>query len=92
MSRIQDIHRTAVATGINVNAIGEYDAMRGYTDFLVQFGMALSPEDVAIIEEIISDEKNHAIKLAAMACRYDGISPSPDDLKEALNELSVKAV
>jgi rubrerythrin len=39
----------------------------------------LSADDIAQVEEIISDEKQHAQVLAEIARKYDGDIPMADD-------------
>jgi rubrerythrin len=55
----------------------EWEAIEGYVAALEQGG--LDAADIAQIEEIISDEKQHAEVLAAIARKYDGdIAPADD--------------
>jgi rubrerythrin len=51
------------------NAADEQEAIQGYYELLPKI---MGAEDIATIKEIISDEKNHAMKLAQMALKYDG--------------------
>ncbi len=51
------------------NAADEEEAIQGYYEMLPK---VMSAEDQAVIREIISDEKNHAMKLTQMMLKYDG--------------------
>lgn len=55
----------------------EWEAIEGYVGILEHGG--LSAEEVAQIEEIISDEKQHAQVLAEINKRYDGNIPVAED-------------
>ncbi len=59
----------AVAAEIAANIGDEQGAIEGYLRLLE---MVEDAADVAQIEEIISDEKNHAHVLAEMQLKYDG--------------------
>lgn len=69
-------------TDYNVAAIladanrDEQEAIQGYYEMLKSL---VDPEDKKIIEEIISDEKNHAELLAKLAFKYDGNIPTAED-------------
>lgn len=65
-----------IAALISKNAEGEYDAIQGYQELLAVIGN--NEEDRAVIDEIISDEKNHAEKLNALMLKYDKIEPNKD--------------
>jgi rubrerythrin len=55
----------------------EWEAIEGYVGILEAGG--LDEADIAQIEEIISDEKEHAERLAEIARKYDGdIAPAKD--------------
>ena len=58
-----------VAAAIAANGQDEQEAIKGYYQLLQ---VIIDPEDKKIIEEIISDEKNHAELLAKLALKYDG--------------------
>ena len=58
-----------VAAAIAANNQDEQEAIKGYYELLA---MLMDPADKAIIEEIISDEKNHGHLLAELALKYDG--------------------
>jgi rubrerythrin len=55
----------------------EWEAIEGYVGALELGG--LDKADVDQIEEIISDEKQHAEVLAKIARKYDGDIPVADD-------------
>jgi rubrerythrin len=55
----------------------EWEAIEGYVGILEAGG--LDEKDIAQIEEIISDEKEHAERLAEISRKYDGdIAPAED--------------
>jgi rubrerythrin len=58
-----------VAAAIAANNQDEQEAIRGYYDLLE---VLIDPEDKKVIEEIISDEKNHSELLTKLALKYDG--------------------
>lgn len=55
----------------------EWEAIEGYVGILENGG--LDESDIAQIEEIISDEKQHAQVLAEIVRKYDGNIPVADD-------------
>jgi rubrerythrin len=55
----------------------EWEAIEGYLGALEAGGMEQA--DIAQIEEIISDEKQHAAVLAEIAKKYDGNIPVAED-------------
>jgi rubrerythrin len=55
----------------------EWEAIEGYVAALDADG--LDQADIAQIEEIISDEKEHAEKLAKISMKYDGNIPVSKD-------------
>ncbi|MDR3125453.1 MAG: hypothetical protein LBU20_00025 [Candidatus Nomurabacteria bacterium] len=55
----------------------EWEAIEGYIGILEAGG--LDAADVAQVEEIISDEKQHAQVLAEIAKKYDGNIPVAED-------------
>lgn len=65
-----------IAALISKNAEGEYDAIKGYQELLVVIGN--DPEAKSVIDEIISDEKNHAERLNELMLKYDKIEPNKD--------------
>jgi rubrerythrin len=55
----------------------EWEAIEGYIGILEAGG--LDEKDIAQVEEIISDEKQHAQVLAEIAKKYDGNIPVAED-------------
>lgn len=55
----------------------EWEAIEGYIGILENGG--LDGKDIEQIEEIISDEKQHAEVLAEIAKKYDGNIPVAED-------------
>lgn len=72
------IEDMSIASVISKNGEGEYDAIEGYQELLTYEQIANDPEAVAVIEEIISDEKNHIEKLNELMLKYDDILPNKD--------------
>lgn len=58
-----------VAAAIAANNQDEHEAIKGYYELLQ---VLMDPEDKKVIQEIISDEKNHADLLTQLALKYDG--------------------
>lgn len=81
----------AMVAGLYKQAKGEEDAKEEYAEFLACFENKLDKEDRATIREIIGDEVNHAIKLAAMSVKYGKIKPASDDLEKALKVIGKSA-
>lgn len=68
-----------ISSQVALNLEGEWNAIRGY-DLLLQYFKDLDDkESVAHIEEIISDEKNHAELLRGIMLKYDGEIPVAED-------------
>lgn len=60
-----------VASQISMNLKAEWDAVQGY-DLLIQMLKDQGDMDsIAVVEEIISDEKAHAEKLEDVLLKYD---------------------
>lgn len=59
----------AIAAEIAVNNQDEQAAIEGYLRLLE---VLEDPEDIAQIEEIMSDEKEHSHQLTEMQLKYDG--------------------
>jgi rubrerythrin len=59
----------AIAAEIAANNVDEQGAIEGYLKLLE---VLEDPEDIAQIEEIIGDEKNHSHMLTKMILKYDG--------------------
>lgn len=69
--------RMNIAAEITKNNEGELDAIEGYQELLSFIGDE-DKEAVEVIEEIISDEKNHIERLNELMLKYDKIEPSKD--------------
>lgn len=68
-----------IASQIALNLEGEWNAIRGY-DLLLQYFKDLGDEESAAhVEEIVSDEKNHAELLRGIMLKYDGDIPVAED-------------
>ena len=76
-------HKTAA--NILMQLAGEAGAQQQYE--LLLAGGELEADDAAIIKEIIADEKNHTIKLFAMALRYGADKISADDMADNLKNI-----
>lgn len=89
MAKIGEIEgmKYSFAAMVNKNLASEADAEIGYQELLSSYGEDMEPEEVAMIRELIADEKNHALKLMALAKKYDEIAPTPDALQDAAKEL-----
>ena len=70
------MNRNEIAALIMQNIEGEAAAIKGYEQLLALD--VLTQEQRAVIEEIISDEKNHAKKLEAMTEELDHIEAAAD--------------
>ena len=66
-----------IAALLSKNNKGEQDAIEGYQALLSVLGDC-DAEVVSVINEIISDEKNHSEKLNALIEKYDSIEPNKD--------------
>ena len=66
-----------IAAEIAKNNESELSAIEGYQKLLVVIGKD-DREAIDIINEIISDEKNHILKLNQLMEKYDSISPNKD--------------
>lgn len=62
---------------------GESSTVEEYYDLKE---MLTDPEDIAIIEEIISDEKNHIELFNKLIQKYDHIEPAKDGLESEGSE------
>ncbi|MDR0591212.1 MAG: hypothetical protein LBG75_01475 [Candidatus Nomurabacteria bacterium] len=65
-----------IAISIAANAQDENEAIEGYLKLLE---LLEDPIDIAQVQEIISDEKEHAHRLAEMMLKYDGGIEEADD-------------
>jgi hypothetical protein len=80
----------SLASNIHSLLSSEGNALSNYEELLRSHGADLSQDDREAIQEIIGDEKNHAIRLLAMAQRYDGNIAIPDDgLQDAVNTITL---
>jgi len=66
------------------NLEGEAEAIEGYFRLLENYP-DMEREDRQVIEEIISDEQNHSIKLIRLGLKYGNIRISPDGMASTLN-------
>jgi rubrerythrin len=66
----------AIAKLVTANAQDENEAIEGYLGLLE---LLEDQDDIAQIEEIISDEKEHAERLAEMLKKYDGGIEAAED-------------
>lgn len=71
--------KAVVASQINLNLQGEYDAIDGYEKLITWFEKYNDQDAIDHIREIISDEKNHSKLLREIALRYDGNIPTAKD-------------
>lgn len=66
----------AIAAAIAANNQDEQEAIGGYLKLLE---VLTDPEDIAQIEEIMGDEKEHSHRLTEMQLKYDGGVPEAED-------------
>lgn len=69
------------------NIADEAEAIEGYYPLLEELEEQKDDEAIAMIKEIISDEKNHMNLLQAIMLRYDGIKIASDDMRETFDFL-----
>lgn len=69
--------KMSLASEISKNCADELTAIEGYQDLLSLIGDS-DPEAVDVINEIVSDEKNHVERLTKLMKKYDDISASKD--------------
>ena len=65
-----------IAAAIAANNEDEQEAIGGYLKLLE---ILTDPEDIAQIEEIMGDEKEHSHRLTEMQLKYDGGVKEADD-------------
>ena len=65
-----------IAQAIASNNQDEHEAIEGYLKLLE---LLTDPDDIAQIEEIIGDEKEHAHRLTEMQLKYDGAIAEAED-------------
>jgi len=94
----QSALRYEISSKIYKNAIGENDALRGYSKLLEDMVKwraecgntsvcAIISEAITQIREICSDEKNHKIILYSIANKLDQIEITPDGMSAALENI-----
>lgn len=71
--------KNSIAALIAENNQSEQDAIKQYEVLLSCLNdVGASKEQIATIEEIISDEKNHSMRLNELLQEYDDIEPNKD--------------
>lgn len=71
--------KNSIAALIAENNQSEQDAIKNYEVLISCLKDAkASDEQIAVIEEIISDEKNHSMRLNELLQEYDDIEPNKD--------------
>lgn len=74
-----DKAKNSIAALIAENNQSEQDAIKNYEVLLSCLRDAgATDEQLAVIEEIISDEKNHSMRLNELLQEYDDIEPNKD--------------
>lgn len=74
-----DKSKNSIAALIAENNQSEQDAIKNYEVLLSCLkDVGASDEQLAVIEEIISDEKNHTVLLNQLLQEYDEIEPKED--------------
>lgn len=69
------------------NIADEAEAIEGYYPLLEELEAIKDEESIAMIKEIISDEKNHMNLLQAIMLAHDEIKIAADDMPEVLDYL-----
>lgn len=69
------------------NIADEAQAIEGYYPLLEELEEGKDDEAIAMIKEIISDEKNHLNLLQAIMLKYDKIKIASDDMRETFDYL-----
>lgn len=72
------------------NIADEAEAIEGYYPLLEALELEKDEEGIAIIKEIISDEKNHLNLLQGLMMQYDEIKIAGDGMAETFNFLKSK--
>ena len=78
------MNKYEVAAFVADQMVGESSAIKGY-EALLGAGV-LDTDSQKVIEEIISDEKNHLGKLQKVVESLDGIEPAKDSVPESEGE------
>ena len=74
-----DKSKNSIAALIAENNQSEQDAIKQYEVLLSCLNdVGASDEQLATIEEIISDEKNHSMRLNQLLLDFDGVEPNKD--------------
>ena len=74
-----DKSKNSIASLIAENNQSEQDAIKQYEVLLSCLNdVGASDEQLATIEEIISDEKNHSMRLNQLLLDFDGVEPNKD--------------
>lgn len=74
-----DKAKNSIAALIAENNQSEQDAIKNYEVLISCLKDAkASDEQIAVIEEIISDEKNHSMRLNQLLLDFDGVEPNKD--------------
>ena len=74
-----DKAKNSIAALIAENNQSEQDAIKNYEVLISCLKDAnASDAQIAIIEEIISDEKNHSMRLNQLLLDFDGVEPNKD--------------
>lgn len=69
------------------NIADEAEAIEGYYPLLDALNEAGDKEGAAMVEEIISDEKNHMNILQVIMAKHDGIKIAADGMQDVFNFL-----
>ena len=69
-------NKFTTASQIALNLQGEWDAIEGYDKLIPFFELHGDQESIDHIQEIISDELNHAEILRGILSKYDGDIPT----------------
>lgn len=75
MANLETVDNYSIAAEIYKNIEDENKAIEKYMSLL----SILPDEDKHIVEEIVSDEKNHREVLKELAYKYDGSIPTSED-------------
>ena len=77
--KYDDKSKNSIAALIAENNQSEQDAIKNYEVLISCLkDVGASDEQLAVIEEIISDEKNHTVLLNQLLQEYDEIEPKED--------------
>ena len=77
--RYSENSKDSIAALIAENNQDEQEAIKNYEVLLSCLNdVGASKEQIATIEEIISDEKNHSMRLNQLLLDFDGVEPNKD--------------